>query len=162
MYQDIYGLSPDRFGLIFGFTGLSVMLGAIGNSRLVKNRKIQSVAKAGVLLIILGSLLAFIASLTVGPAAVAGGFALALFGLGLAEPALIALIMSSQKKALGSTAALMGAMHLILSSLATPITGYLLPISLSGWFIFLIIVGLLSLGLTIMAGRLAPGEKKRP
>ena len=67
----------------------------------------------------------------------------------------MAMVMSSQKTALGFTAALMGSLHLMLASLSTPITGLLLPISLTYWFIFLLIAGVVSLGLTIWSGRLS-------
>lgn len=155
LYQDIYKLSPDHFGLVFGLTGIAVMLGAMVNGRLVKSRSVSSIAAAGVVIIIIGTALALISSLTVGMYGVVAGFVVAMFGLGLVEPALMALVMSSQKSALGFTAALMGSLHLMLSSLSTPITGVLLPISLTGWFVFLLMAAGISLGLTIWSGRVA-------
>ena len=158
LYQDIYQLSPDRFGLIFGATGIAVMLGAVVNGRLVKSVAVSSVAVGGVVFIIIGTGVALISSLTVGMYGLAAGFVISMFGLGVVEPALMALVMSSQKSALGFTAALMGSLHLMLSSLSTPVTGVLLPLSLTYWFVFLLMAAGISLGLTIWAGRLTAEE----
>lgn len=158
LYQDIYKLSPDHFGLVFGLTGIAVMLGAMTNGRLVRSRPVNSVAVAGVLFIIAGTALAMISSLTIGMYGLVGGFVVAMFGLGMVEPALMALVMSSQKSALGFTAALMGSLHLMLSSLSTPISGVLLPRSLTGWFVFLLAAGGMSLWLTVWSGRVGVVE----
>lgn len=146
LYQTIYGLDPDAFGLVFGCSGGAVMAGAVCSGRLVKKHMVSSVALWGLYCIIAGTAFAMLASLSVGLYGVVPGFALALFGLGMAEPTLVSLSMASQKTALGFTAALMGALHLVLSSLSTPISGALLPRSLSGWFVFL----LLSAGVTLI------------
>ena len=60
-------------------------------------------------------------ALTRGMYGIVGGFTTAMFGLGIAEPALASLSIASQKTALGFTTALMGSLHLMLSSLSTPI-----------------------------------------
>lgn len=150
LYQEIYGLSADDFGLVLGLSGTAVMLGAIVNGKLVRYWRICSIAVGGALVIIAGTCIAMLSSWSIGLHGIIAGFALALFGLGLCEPALMSLVMGSQKKALGFTAALMGSLHLMLSSLSTPISGYLLPISETYWFVFLLFSGLLSLAL-IMA-----------
>lgn len=152
LYQEVYGLSPDRFGLVFGVTGGAVMLGAISSGRLVKKNAVANVALAGICLIILGTGIAMTAYHTIGFSGVVAGFVIALFGLGISEPALVSLAMSSQETALGSTAALMGALHLVLSSLSTPISGILLRISPSYWFSFLILAATVSMGIAMMTG----------
>ena len=83
LYQDIYNLSPDRFGLIFGLTGIAVMLGALANGRLVKSVEVGRVAAGGVALIVTGTALALAASLTVGLPGLVAGFVVSMFGLGL-------------------------------------------------------------------------------
>ncbi|MDL2307380.1 multidrug effflux MFS transporter [Desulfovibrio sp. OttesenSCG-928-C06] len=151
LYQTVYGLSPDTFGLVFGITGSAVMLGAIASGRLVKRTTVGNVAKLGILLIIAGTSVALASYLTVGLPGIVAGFVISMFGLGNAEPALVSLTMSSQKTALGFTAALMGALHLMLSSLSTPISGVLLPINPAYWFIFLIISACVSMGIAVAA-----------
>ena len=73
------------------------------------------------------------------------------FVRGLAEPTLVSLTMGSQDRAMGFTAALMGCMHLVLSSLATPISGILLPLGAPYWFAFLPAAGGVTLGVTLAA-----------
>lgn len=140
LYQSIYGLSPHTFGLIFGITGGGIMLGAAASGRLVKKTTLGRTARLGVTLMGLGTLLAMAGHLTTGFPGIMAGFLLA---------------MSSQKGAAGFTAALMGASHLLLSAFATPISGFLLPISPVYWFLFLLAAALAALAVTIRAGNCA-------
>ncbi|MDR1124785.1 MAG: Bcr/CflA family efflux MFS transporter [Deltaproteobacteria bacterium] len=154
LYQNVYGLRPDGFGAVFGVTGGAITLGAISGGRLSKRRPIESVAALGVLVMIAGSAVCLISSLSLGGQAlygVAAGFAVAMFGLGLAEPALVTLAMSSQSTALGSTAALMGSLQLALASLSTPLSGLLMPLGADYWFVFLLLSACLCLGLALLA-----------
>lgn len=165
LYQDVYQLTPDQFGLVFGVTGCSVMLGAISSGRLAKSRSIPFAAITGVIFIIAGTAVAFVASLSLGLPGIIAGFIIALYGLGMAEPSFVSLTMGSQTSALGFTAALMGAAHLALSSLSTPISGFLLPRSVSAWFVFLLVAGLLTLALAFAVRRQcgnAASDAERP
>lgn len=151
LYQTVYGLSPDTFGVVFGVTGGAVMLGAIASGRLVKRISVGNTAKTGIVLIIAGTIAALASYLAIGLVGIVAGFLIALFGLGIAEPALVSLTMTSQKTALGFTAALMGALQLMLSSLSTPVSGVLLPLSPTYWFIFLIVSACASLAIAVAA-----------
>lgn len=111
--------------------------------------QIADIAILGVVLIIAGTGVAGLGSYAVGVYGLVPGFMIALFGLGLAETTLLALTMASQKTALGFTSALMGCMHLVLSSLSTPISGYLLPKGKDYWFAFLLVSALVTLALTL-------------
>lgn len=159
LYQDIYGLSPERFGVIFGGTGGAVMAGAIANGQLVKKYGVPKVAAAGILLIIAGTGIAMLSGLSVGLWGVIAGFVVAMFGLGITEPALVAMTMASQETNLGFTAALMGALHLSLSSLSTPLSGYLLPISKEYWFALLLVSATVTLGICLLAARAQTGGR---
>jgi drug resistance transporter, Bcr/CflA subfamily len=151
LYQGVFGLTPDEFGLIFGITGGAVMTGAFVSGRLVRRHMVADIAVISVVLIIAGVCAAALASRAVGVYGLVPGFMLALFGLGMAETTLLALTMASQKTALGFTSALMGCMHLVLSSLSTPISGYLLPKSMGAWFMFLLASTLVTLALALAA-----------
>ncbi|NBF06268.1 Bcr/CflA family efflux MFS transporter [Pseudomonas sp. Fl5BN2] len=123
VYQEVYGLSPQRFGMLFGVTGFAILLGAILAGRLISTLGLNRLSLIGVGCMALGALVTLLATMTqVGLAGVAAGMALALFGLGIAESTLMSLVMSSQERALGSTAALLGAIQLSVSSSATPIS----------------------------------------
>ena len=152
LYQTIYGLSPDSFGLAFGLTGAAIILGAIVNSRIKLYNLIQ-VAMAGTIMIFIGTLISFIMSFSIGVYGIIAGFTISMFGLGLAEPSLISMTMSSQKTAFGFTAALMGAIHLMFGSLSTPVSGVLLPVNITHWFIFLIATAVLIILSTRIAAR---------
>lgn len=158
LYQDVYGLSPDMFGVVFGVSGGAVMAGAMVSGRWVKKHMVSNVAIRGVLLIIAGTCISFATSFFVGLPGIVAGFAVSLFGLGIAEPAFVSLTMASQKSALGFTAALMGSLHLMLSSLSTPISGTLLPISTSYWFAFLLLAALGTLVLAFATQKSLRGE----
>ena len=153
-YQTIHRLSPEHFGLVFGLTGSAVMFGAMLSSRQVKFRQVADIACEGIVLMLVGTIFAFTASLTeYALFGVVAGFMLAMFGLGMAEPTLVSMTMASRKTALGSTAALMGAVHLAIASLSTPVSGYLLPKSGHYWFLLLFLSGLAALGITLAARR---------
>ena len=151
LYQDMMGLSPDEFGLVFGLTGVAVIAGAMASGRLIRKFAVVDVAVAGVILLILGTGVAFGSYFTVGLPGMVAGFMIAMFGLGMAEPTLVSLTMGSQDKAMGFTAALMGCLHLVLSSMATPVSGVLLPMGAGYWFIFLLAAGGVTLGITLAA-----------
>ena len=149
LYQDMMGLSPDEFGLVFGITGIAVMAGAMAGSRLVRKFEVVNLALAGIVMILAGTGIAFGSWATAGLPGMVAGFMVAMFGLGLAEPTLVSLTMGSQDKAMGFTAALMGCLHLVLSSFSTPVSGFLLPLGAEYWFMFLLAAGGLTLGITL-------------
>lgn len=160
VYQTHFSLPPDTFGLVFGGTGIAVLLGALTSSRWVATSTVPAVALRGVLFMAAG---AVVAALSNGsgnglPGIVLGMF-VAMFGLGMAEATLMAMAMSSQKVALGSAAALLGALQLILSSLATPLAGWLAEQGAHYWLGFLALFGLgVVVVLTVIAIRWGKSE----
>ncbi|WP_300727534.1 multidrug effflux MFS transporter [Pseudomonas sp.] len=144
IYQETYGLDASAFGLLFGLTGIAVLVGATAAGKWVERFGLATLSRAGVACMAMGAavtLLAVVASL--GLVGVASGVALSLFGLGIAESTLMSLVMSSQKRALGSTAALLGAIQLSVSSSATPISALVLAYGPFGWAMLLMISALL-------------------
>jgi len=77
--------------------------------------------------------------------------AIALFGLGIAESTLMSLVMSSQKRALGSTAALLGAFQLSISASATPLSALALNHGPVAWATLLLASALLTCLLTTLS-----------
>ncbi|MBK5007754.1 multidrug effflux MFS transporter [Pseudomonas sp. S32] len=138
VYQQYFGMSAQAFGLLFGATGVSVMLGALFASRRVSRYGLKKLSTVGVRCMALGALLTLVSTLSgLGLPGVAGGMALALFGLGIAESTLMSLVMSSQDKSLGSTAALLGAIQLSVSSSASPLAAMTLQYGPAGWAVLL-------------------------
>lgn len=134
VYQEIYGLTPQSFGILFGITGFAILLGAMVAGRLITTLGINMLTWIGVGCMSLGALTTLLSTTTqLGLPGIAAGMALALFGLGIAESTLMSLVMSSQERALGSTAALLGALQLSVSSSATPISAVVLEHGAVAW-----------------------------
>lgn len=157
VYQGRYDLTPDAFGLVFGGTGIAVMLGAIVAGRAVARFGPARLGLIGTAIVAGGAALALIlAAVGAGLPGIVAGMAVALFGLGVAEATLMALAMSSQSVALGSTAALLGAFQLIISSAATPIAGLAVGIGPLAWLGFLAAAGVLALAIVALSVARAP------
>ena len=101
---------------------------------LVKKIKVNQLALIGAVLMTLSGLSCVAAEiLHWGLPGIVCSIALALFGLGILEATLMAIAMETQTTALGSTAALLGAIPMVLASTATPIAGALVEISSVYW-----------------------------
>ncbi|QXI32122.1 multidrug effflux MFS transporter [Pseudomonas promysalinigenes] len=134
VYQESYGLSTQQFGLLFGATGVTIIFGAMVAGRMVSSLGLGKLSMLGVTCMAIGATISLgSAALGVGLTGVVAGMAIALFGLGVAESTLMSLVMSSQEKALGSTAALLGAFQLSISSTATPVAGLVLEYGPVAW-----------------------------
>ncbi|MGU9756273.1 hypothetical protein ACV1BL_01605 [Serratia marcescens] len=74
---------------------------------------------------------------------------IAIFGLGIAEAILMSMTMSTQKTALGSAAAVLGALQLALSAVATSVAGYLSAYGSAHWLSFLVLSAFVVVVLTL-------------
>jgi MFS transporter, DHA1 family, multidrug resistance protein len=149
VYQQHFGLSSAHFGLLFGGCGVAILLGAALSGRWVTRHGVARVAWWGAVCMGAGALLMVVAGLTGGGLPVLlGGVVLALFGLGICEATLMALAMSSQQRDVGSTAALLGALQLVISSSATPLAGHLATLGPLAWAWLLAAAALVIVGLT--------------
>ncbi|HGL5836798.1 TPA: multidrug effflux MFS transporter [Serratia marcescens] len=156
IYQQHYHLQPDTFGLVFGGTGVAVLLGAISAGHRVTFKSVPSVARQGVILMAVGAVIAGICNMSfVGLPGVITGMFIAMFGLGVAEATLMSMTMSTQKTALGSAAAVLGALQLMLSATATPLAGYLSSQSSAHWLGFMSLFGIVVVILTVLTIRAA-------
>lgn len=157
VYQHDFGLPADTFGLVFGATGVAVLLGAMASGRLVGRYGVLRLSVAGACAMLGGAVLALAAAaLGLGLPGVLPGLFLALGGLGVAEATLMAIAMGSQQRALGSTAALLGAIQMTISSLATPVAAGLAQLGPLPWLLFLTAAGLLVSWLTLVSARSCP------
>lgn len=157
VYQSHYGLSTEQFGLVFGLTSISLILGASSSAYFVKKMSISRLAMIGALIMMIGSATCLVMyTLNVGLIGIVCGIALGLFGLGVLEATLMAIAMDSQQTALGSSAALLGAIPMLLSSMATPIAGQLVELNTLYWLILLSIIGPLILFLVFMGTKNVP------
>ena len=151
-YREIYNLDSKTFGLVFGATGSALLFGALLSTKLIKVLNMKQLSISGSSIIIFGSLVSFISSniAIIGLDGIVIGFFISFFGLGLAEASLFSIAMSSQKTSLGSTAALLGSLQLLLPGTATLVAGYIVEINFIYWLIFLIILSVLAFFLTLL------------
>ncbi|MGA9869544.1 MAG: multidrug effflux MFS transporter [Rhodococcus sp. (in: high G+C Gram-positive bacteria)] len=157
VYQDRFGLGADIFGLVFGATGLAVMVGAIIAGRAVAKYGAARLALAGAVLLVAGMTVALASGATaVGLPGILAGMFLALIGVGIGESTLMALTMASQTISLGSTAALLGAFQLMISSAATPLAGALAEKGAVPWLLLLVGSSVISLAVVWIGARRAP------
>lgn len=150
VYQKTFALSAEQFGFTFGATGTAVLLGALLCNRLIGVLGIAKLTVYGAVLMGLGAILAVLMQMFgLGVYAIAASFFISMLGLGIAESTFMALAMSSQKKALGSTAAVLGAMQLMIASFATPLAGYISELGAMHWLLLLCIIGVVLIALTL-------------
>ncbi len=154
VYQHDFGLPADTFGLVFGATGVAMLLGAMASARLVGCYGVPRLSLAGACAMPAGAALALAGqALDLGLPGVLPGLFLALGGLGVAEATLMAIAMGSQRRALGATAALLGAIQLTISGMATPVAAGLSQLGPLPWLLFLTAAGLLVSWLTLVSAR---------
>lgn len=143
VYQETYGLSAQAFGMLFGITGVAILLGAMLASRLIGRLGLSRLTSLGVTCIASGATMTLVSAASdIGLPGIATGMAVALFGLGIAESTLMSLVMSSQEKSLGSTAALLGAIQLSVSACASPLSAMVLHYGPVAWTGFLTVSGI--------------------
>ena len=120
-YREVYGLDAKTFGLVFGATGSALLFGAMLSSKLLEVMSLKQLSIAGAIFITIGAIISFLSSeiAIIGFDGIVFGFFVSFFGLGLAEASLFSIAMSSQKKALDATAALLGSLQLLLPAIVT-------------------------------------------
>lgn len=159
VYQNDFGLSSQQFGFVFGLTSISLILGAASTAYFVKRISAARLALIGAIIMMLGSVFCIVAYfLAMGLVGIVSGIAFGLLGLGILEATLMAIAMESQRTALGSSAALLGAVPILLSSIATPIAGQLVELSTLHWLFLLGGIGPIILGLVYLGSKGAESD----
>ena len=131
-----------------------MLIGAVSAGRWVTHLSVPSVALRGVVAMAAGAVIAGLSGAGgIGLPGVVAGMFLAMFGLGIVEATLMSMTMSTQKTALGSAAAVLGALQLVLSAAATPVAGYLSVRGTAYWLGFLVFFGIVVVLLTVLSIR---------
>lgn len=155
VYQTSYGISSRDFGLLFGATGIAVLLGALGSAKLVTRFRIEVLALAGVMAMLVGALIGLASSLAgIGLPGIIAGMFLALAGLGIAEATLMSIALATRSTALGASAAVLGALPLVLGAIATPLTAVMAANGPAHWLGFLTVSGMVAAALTCASARM--------
>jgi DHA1 family bicyclomycin/chloramphenicol resistance-like MFS transporter len=122
--QDVYGLTPQQFSLVFGMNGIGIVLTGQLNGRIVGRFPERNLLAAGLLAATAGGvgvLLAVVAHLGLI------GVLLPLFvlvsSIGLVMPNSSSLALAEHGKSAGSASALLGVLQFAIGGLATPLVG---------------------------------------
>lgn len=154
-YQACYGLSPRNFGFVFGATGTAVLIGAMASAKLVTTFRIEALALAGILAMLAGAVIGLVSALSgIGLPGIVVGMFIALAGLGIAEATLMSIALATRTTALGASAALLGAVPLMLGAGATPLAAMIAEIGAAHWLGFLVVAGLVASVLTLATLRM--------
>lgn len=121
--QNIYGLSPQRFGLIFGLNALGLVVMAQIGGRLVGRVSPRALLASGVASIALGGLsLLAVVLLDIGLVGVLPALFIVVASLGLIAPNATALALADTQTA-GSAAALLGVLQFTIGAAVAPLVG---------------------------------------
>lgn len=146
IYQNMYGVSPIVFSILFALNGVAIMLG----SQLVKYLAGHIHERR---IFVIGLLSAFVASIVILLMTLSSGSLIGLvialflfaFSIGLIGPVSFSLAMESQGHIAGSASAVLGVLPFFLGSLTSPLVGLAGEYSAKPFGIVIFTVSLLSL-----------------
>jgi DHA1 family bicyclomycin/chloramphenicol resistance-like MFS transporter len=156
VYQGHFDLDQAAFGLVFGATGVSVLLGAVTAHRLTGRLSTARLAILGTVVTAAGAAVALLGALDPPSLpVVAVGIGLGLAGLGCFEPALMALCMSAVETDIGAASALIGALQYLLGAATTALVALVATSGPLPWTTALLVVAAATVLLTLVAARTA-------
>ena len=122
--ENLYGVSPQRFSLIFGTNAFGIVVLSQIGARLVARAGAGRLLAAGLGVSLLGSLL-LLASVTLGAglAGILPAFFLIVASIGLIGPNATALALADHPQTAGSASALIGVMQYIFGAVVAPLVG---------------------------------------
>ncbi|MCS0673493.1 multidrug effflux MFS transporter [Cytobacillus firmus] len=124
IYQNIYGVSPQVFSILFALNGISLMLGAQLVKRLAERTTPHKIFLIGLFFSLISSLAVLIVVLSHGPlAALVISLFLSNAALGIVGPISFTLAIESQGHMAGSASALLGILPFLLGSITSPLVG---------------------------------------
>jgi DHA1 family bicyclomycin/chloramphenicol resistance-like MFS transporter len=122
--QDIYGLSPLGFALVFGLNALGIIVASILSSRVVGRVAPRSLLVAGLVQACAGAALLLLAVvLDLGVVVVCLALFTSVSSVGLVAPNATALALSDHPETAGSASALLGLMQFVVGAVAAPLVG---------------------------------------
>jgi DHA1 family bicyclomycin/chloramphenicol resistance-like MFS transporter len=123
--QNIYGLSPMDYGLVFALNSCGLIIGAQVSGRLAGRFGASPLLTAGLVTMVVGSALLFVVVSThaVGLAGVIPSLWVFMFGFGMVYPNASALAMQRYPHAAGSAAAVLGSFQFGMAAVVAPLAG---------------------------------------
>jgi len=123
--QDVYGASPQLYGLLFGLNAVFLVAGAQVNAHLLATRSPRSLLRVGLLmLVVAGVALVVIVSLpTAGLAMVVAPLMLQMASWSFVQANALALALTDHPEVAGTAAALLGVSQYAFGAFAAPLVG---------------------------------------
>jgi DHA1 family bicyclomycin/chloramphenicol resistance-like MFS transporter len=123
--QDVYGASPQLYGVLFGLNAVFLVVGAQVNAHLLATRSPRSLLRVGlVMLVVAGVALVVVVSLpTAGLALVVSPLMLQMASWSFVQANALALALTDHPEAAGTAAALLGVSQYAFGAVAAPLVG---------------------------------------
>ena len=123
--QDVYGASPQLYGLLFGVNALFLVAGAQVNAHLLRTRSPRSLLRVGlVMLVVAGVVLVVIVSLPqAGLATVVAPLMLQMASWSFVQANALALALTDHPAVAGTAAALLGVSQYAFGAFTAPLVG---------------------------------------
>jgi DHA1 family bicyclomycin/chloramphenicol resistance-like MFS transporter len=122
--QDIYGLSPQLFSLVFGVNALGIMAASQINGRLVDRVPLPRLLAVGLAMTALGGIAVLAAVLGhVGLIGVTPALCVVVSSQGIVLPNATSLALSGHPRTAGSASALLGVLQYVIGAAAAPLVG---------------------------------------
>jgi DHA1 family bicyclomycin/chloramphenicol resistance-like MFS transporter len=160
VYQDVFGVSAQVYGLLFGLNGLALLLASVANHRLQDRYGPSRLLWAGMLTMLVGgALLVVVVVADGGLVAFIVPLWIAVAGVGIIGSNAVALALEPHGAEAGTASAIIGVVQFLIGAIAAPIAGVAgesaVPMAL-GVFGF---AAMALLTLRILVGRSHPVEQ---
>ncbi|WP_144794351.1 Bcr/CflA family efflux MFS transporter [Kocuria palustris] len=150
VYQGQYGLDPATFGLVFGGTGIVLLVGPVLAGKLALAVPTARLARWGVQTAVLGTAVTMLAALAGLPLwTLVAGLAVTMAGLGLCEPSFMSLCMSAGGARSGQAAALIGGAQFIFGACGTALAGVVAASGAAPWALLMLAFTVIALVFTL-------------
>ncbi|MGH3277278.1 MAG: Bcr/CflA family efflux MFS transporter, partial [Streptosporangiaceae bacterium] len=123
--QNVYGLSAQRYGLVFALSGCTMVAGAQVSARLSARFGPSALLAAGLVTMTAGGALLFLVIVThaVGLAGVIPTVVIITSGWGLVGPNALALAMHRHPQSAGTASAVLGCLQFVMAAAVAPLPG---------------------------------------
>ena len=126
IYQDIYGVSPQTFSILFGINGIAIITGSFIIGRFSGIVSEKSLLQAAVIISLAATSILLIMTIIEGPlASLVISIFIYMITIGMIITSTFTLGMAKQGHRAGSASAVLGMLPLLLGSIFTPLAGIL-------------------------------------
>ena len=160
VYQDLYGVSPQVFGFLFGINGIAIILGSAAVGRLGERFGERSLLYVAVATAVAATALVFATALLQGPLPLlVAPIFVYMTCMGVVLTGSFALAMEGQENRAGSAGSLLGALPMFIGAVVAPLVGVdestAVPMGV-------LLFGTSTLGLLVMATMTRPRGPRVP